>query len=379
MQSRKIPLFKIFNPGNIGQIVDEVYNTGIITEGDYADEFEEKFRTYVCAKHAALTNSGTSALELAAHLCNIEKGDEVIVSPLTCAATAEPFFNRGARLVFTDVDDSLNMHWQSIIRKLTPFTKAVVMVHWAGIPCNINSIVQIVKMYDPKIRVIQDAAHALGARYRGRKIGFGGGDHVMFSFQAIKHLSTIDGGALTSRFRRDHERIKKLRWFGLDRNFKAPAGFPPVSRWEQDITESGYKMHMNNVNAAIGLEQLKHIDWIVGRHQYNAKRLNNELKEKYRSVALKAPHVKHNTPSYWVYSILVDDKVKFKQYMDDNGIATDVVHVRLDKYSVFKDSDNTGLVNLDRLCDRMINIPCGWWLSDDDVSYIVKVVNAYES
>ena len=367
-----IPLFKIYNPGGIGAAIDEVYESGFITEGEYSDRFEQKFGEYIGNPNVCLVNSCTSALWLAGHMCDIKPGDEVITTAMTCMATNEPFYNMGAKLVFADIDPYTgNIEPLDIIKKITDKTKAIVVVHWAGQPARLDDICEIGSKY--KIPIIEDAAHALRAEFDGVRIG-NHGDYVCFSFQAIKHLSTVDGGAIACKTPEDAARIRKLRWFGLDRHFKAPPGQPPASRWEQDIIESGYKMHMNNVNAAIGLVQMKYIDKLI-----DSQIANGELYDTY----ISNPHVEllrrdHDAKSsYWIYSILVDERDKFKRYMDRKGIATDVVHVRNDDYSVFKQF-KTHLPGLNSFAPRLSHIPVGWWLSEPELSYIVETVNAYD-
>ena len=362
-----IPLFKIHSPAGVGTKIQEVFDAGVITEGEFSDRFESEFGSYVGNSNCSLVNSCTSALTLAYRLSDLGPDTEIITTPMTCMATNEPAHLTGAKLVFADIDPTTgNIDPESIKKRLSKRTKAVVAVHWAGQPFDINAVRHVVKQYNPNIKIIEDAAHALGASYENKPIG-GHSDYVCFSFQAIKHLTTVDGGAICSLLTNDDARIKKIRWFGLDRKYVGP-------RWEQDITESGYKFHMNNVNAIIGLEQMKHIDFIVNSHKKNGKlydaRINNPKIEKLRRDSCAES-------SYWIYSLLVDNKEKFKQHLTTNGIASDVVHMRNDHYSVFGDFKQQDLSGTDAFCNKMINIPVGWWLSDADLDKIVDVINNY--
>ena len=254
-----IPLFKLHKPKDIGQILEKVFDSGFLTEGEYSDKFEAEFGNYIGNKNMCLVNSCTSALALAAHVIGIKPNDEVITTAMTCMATNEPFFNLGAKLVFADINkDNGNIDPKDIEKKITPKTKAIIVVHWAGLPADLEEINKIAKKYS--IKVVEDAAHALRAEYKGQRIG-NHSDFVCFSFQAIKHLTTADGGAIACKSEEDAIRIRKLRWFGLDRTIKG------MQRWTQDIPESGFKYHMNNLNAAIGLEQLKYIDGLIDKHR----------------------------------------------------------------------------------------------------------------
>ena len=270
--SNMIPLFKVHYPKEIGYKIEEVLKRGFITEGEYSDKFEKLFSSYVGNDNTCLVNSCTSALTLAYHASNLSPGDEVITTAMTCMATNEPLHQTGAKIVFADIDPNTgNIDPESVKKKITSKTKLIVGVHWAGQPFDIDEISSIAK--ENNIKVVEDAAHALGARYNDKRIG-SHSDFVCFSFQAIKHMTTVDGGSISCNNKQDSERIRRLKWFGLDRKFSGG------SRWEQDIVECGYKMHMNNINAVIGIEQMKHVDFIVGEHIKNGKFLIKTLRIK---------------------------------------------------------------------------------------------------
>ncbi len=361
-----IPLFKVHYPVGIGQKIEDLFKSGIITEGEYSDKFEDQFSKFVGNPYTALVNSATSALVLAYRMCDVGPGTEVISTPMTCMATNEPIVNAGAKIVWADIDPTTgNIDPQNVESLITEKTKAIVGVYWAGQPFEIDEIMQIGRKY--KIPVIADAAHALGSTYKNKQISTLC-DYTVYSFQAIKHLTTADGGALACKNKLDFERIKLLRWFGIDRKY-------PGSKWEQDINECGYKFHMNNVNAIIGLEQMKYIDGIISSHKKNAKFFDENIKN--INIELLRRDEKSD-PAYWLYSVLVDDSEKFKKYMFENGIATDRVHVRNDEYTVFNDfRSSEGLRGCDTFCSKLMNIPVGWWLTEEDLAHIVKVVNSY--
>lgn len=363
---------KIHKPNNIGKILEDVWDSGFITEGEYSDKFEKMFGEYINNPNVSLLNSCTSALTIAAHMCDINEGDEVITTAMTCMATNEPFYSRGAKLVFADIEkETGNIDIEDIKRKITDKTKAIVMVHWSGQPCKLTEINELARKYG--IKTVEDAAHALRASYDGKLVG-NHSDYICFSFQAVKHLTTADGGAIACRTKEDVDRIRKLRWFGLDRHFKAPPGCPPASRWEQDITEVGYKMHMNNTNAVIGIEQLKYIDNLIDMHIDNAKYYDENINNSKIELLDRTPNAES---SFWLYSILVEDKQKFKNYLEQNGIASDVAHVRNDEYSCFKQF-RCEMKNLDYFASKMINIPVGWWVTKEDRGHIVKIINEYK-
>lgn len=360
-----IPLFKPFMSDKCVFDLNNIFSQGCLTEGEYSDKFEKAFSDYIGNKNVSLTNSGTSALHLAGVLSDIQSGDEVITTAMTCMATNEPFFNMGAKLVFADIDITTgNICPKSVRSKVTDKTKAIVVVHWAGQPVDLDQIHSIAKEFN--LKVIEDAAHALGSEYNGVKIG-NHSDFVCFSFQAIKHLTCGDGGAIACKKKSDADRARKIRWFGLDRKYKG------LSRWSQDIAESGYKYHMNNINASIGLNNLKEIDFIINSHIANRESYDNNINNP-KVTKMRKPL--NSVSSSWIYSMLIDDRERFINYMAKNKISCDRVHVRNDFYTVFGGIKKE-LSNLNIFDKTLVNIPVGWWLSKDDVSYIINTVNRY--
>lgn len=359
-----IPLFKVHTPRDVGAVVEDVFASGMVAEGDKVVEFERRFGEKFGNEHTVMLNSGTSALALAAYLLGIEPGDEVVTSPMSCFATFSPFFQAGAKFVWADVDPTTgNIDPEDVARKVTRRTKAVLAVHWAGQPFDYDRV----KIAAGTVPVVCDAAHALGAEYKGRPIA-AVGDMVVHSFQAIKHLTTGDGGALMVKDAATATRARRLRWFGLDRQFKAG------SRWEQKIPEAGFKYHMNNIAAAIGLAQLPEIDRILAAHRANGDRYDREVANPKVSKLRRDPGV---LSSCWVYSLLVDDPKGFQAHALAHGVAADVVHVRNDRYEVFREFKNDHLPGLDVFGSRLMNVPVGWWLSEEDCTQVIAMVNAW--
>lgn len=360
-----LPLFKVHKPEGIGDILEGVFDSGFLTEGDYSDQFERSLGEWIGNPNVCLTNSCTSALDLARHMCGVGRGDEVVTTAMTCMATNLPFYQAGAKLVFADIQpDTGNIDPVEIEAKVSDRTKAIVLVHWAGQPADLEAIHSIAKRRG--IPVVEDAAHALGATYNATRIGTHS-DFVCFSFQAIKHLSTADGGAIACKRADDAARVRRIRWFGLDRSRK------DIQRWSQDIPEGGYKYHMNNLNAAIGIEQLKSIDDLISAHQRHSEIFDANINN---SKIGKLKRTDAGRSSCWIYSLLVEDRQGFQKYLADRDIASDWVHVRNDQYSIFEPF-RTALPQVDYFESRLINIPVGWWLTNQDVDYIVQVVNEY--
>lgn len=362
-----IPLYKVHMPENIGEVLSPVLLSGSITQGPKAKEFEEAFGKFIGNPNTALVNSGTSAITLALRLAGVSPGTEVISSPMTCLATNEPILTLGAKVVWCDIDPTTGNIDPSKIRKLiTPKTRAIIFVDWAGTPAELDEINDIAYSYG--LKTIEDAAHALGALYKGRQTGTSC-DFVCFSFQAIKHLTTVDGGALACRSEKDCERAILLRWFGMSRGQTKN----PVC-WDGDVLEPGYKFHMNDVNATIGLEQLKHINFIIDRHRSNGSFFSRTLAGINSIELLKIPE--HIQSSYWIYTLKLRDiesRRIFSERLKQQGVMSAITHTRNDTYSLFKDS-RVSLPGMDDFGSRMLNIPCGWWVSEEDRQEISKTI-----
>ena len=211
-----------------------------IGQGPTVDLFEKKFKLVFAKKHSVIaTGSGTDSLHLAYILAGLKKGDEVITPVFTCTATNIPLLYMGIKIKFADVDiQTMNISVSSIKKLITKRTKAIIIVPYGGLPCDLIEINKIAKKY--KIPVIEDAAHALGAKYDGKPIG-SISDFTTFSFQAIKHFTTGDGGMLTIKNQKLEAKAKRIRWFGIDREKKQSG------TWANDVTEIGYKYQMTDI------------------------------------------------------------------------------------------------------------------------------------
>lgn len=360
----QIVLFKPHMPLSVNEPLLKVLHSGFIGQGKKVKEFEEGLGEYFDNKNVLTLNSGTSGLHLALRLANVSYGDEVITTPMTAAATNMPILAAGAKVVWADVSPETGLiDARSIQEKITPKTKAIIMVHFGGIPCDIDEINRIAQ--ERGIKTIEDAAHALGAKYKGVKIG-NHSDFVMFSLQAIKHITTVDGGLLLCKKKSDFEQGKLLRWFGVNRESK-----PKDFRLEEDILEYGYKYHMNDINATIGIEQLKYLDDIVGKHIDNQRFYDNALKGISGIRVVDKPT--YGKSSSWLYTLHVDKSKAFTSWMSEHGVMTSKVHQRLDIHTAFQES-KCSLPGLDAFNKTQVSIPVGWWVNDNNREYIASKI-----
>ncbi|AMO21153.1 DegT/DnrJ/EryC1/StrS family aminotransferase [Flavobacterium columnare] len=357
-----IPIVKPFisNPEELMPAIQETLYSGYIAEGEKVYEFEKLFSDYINNPLSLSLNSGTAALHIALLLAGVGVGDEVISTVLTAEPTNVAIKLVGAKVVWADVQTNTGLlDPKSVREKITPRTKAIILVHYAGMVCDMNEFVKISNEFN--IPIIEDAAHALGAKYNGLPIGCHS-DYTIFSLQAIKHLTTIDGGILSLKSKENYDKGKLLRWFGLNKN---------KARLENDITVPGYKYHMNNVNATIGIVQMKHVEQVVGKYITNGKYFDQELKN---ILGIELLDYNPNTePSYWLYTLKVENRKGFIKKLAENNIMASELHLRNDRHSLFNES-KVSLPVFDEFYKKMVHIPCGWWLTDADKNKIVEVI-----
>lgn len=367
---KEIPLFKVHMPGSVPASLKKVIFSGFVNEGVQVTEFEKKLKTFINNPLTIAVNSCTSAITLALKISGVGPGTEVITSPMTCVATNTPIINLFAKPVWCDIDPFVgNIDPGQIENKITEKTKAILFVDWIGIPADLDRIKAIGGKYG--IKIIEDCAQAFGAVYKGKKVGTIS-DFTCFSFQAIKHLNTGDGGALSFLDDRDYDRGKKLKWFGIDREAtKDSAGNWRGSRWDCVIPEAGFKFHMNNINAAIGLEQMKYVEKILRIHRDNARYFMDNLKG---VSGITLPKIQNDVlPAWWVFMLFAERRDDLSRKLSDYGIHSSLLHVRNDPYECFKDS-KAELPGVAKFQDSELCIPCGWWVRPKDAEYIVKII-----
>lgn len=362
MKPAPIPLFKVFLPPReelAGPLLDTLYS-GRITEGPKVAEFERRFGSFVGNPNILTFYSGTAALHVALMLAGVQPGDDVVSTPMTAEPTNMAIRQAGANVVWADVDpENGNISADGIAAAVTNRTRAIIAVHYGGIPAALDAIHSIAAARN--IPVIEDAAHALGARYDGRLIG-SHSPFVMFSFQAIKHLTTIDGGALALATSDLLPAGRRLRWFGIDR---------ALPRLDVEVSEVGWKYHMNDVTAQIGLIQLDHIAPVLARHVENGRWLDRALDG---ITGLRPCRWDAKAePAYWFYTLFAERRDDLARKLEERGIAASLIHRRNDEHPVFA-SSRRPLPGLDAFHREVLHIPCGWWVDNEDRERIAATI-----
>jgi UDP-glucose 4,6-dehydratase len=377
-----LSLFKVFMSEDVLKPVNDTLMSGFITQGERVEEFETALKTYLGNPYILTLNSATAGLTLATRLLKNkdesfqwpgfdEKEDIVLTPVLTCFATTASILSNHANIRWIDVDlETANIDLKDLKNKLSEKTKIIYLVHWGGSPVDLDGVKELqeysLQTYGFKPMIVEDCAHAFGAEYNGKKIG--SGDNIcIFSLQAIKHLTTGDGGIITLPNQRLYDRCKLLRWYGIDRDKRNYKG--KDFRLENDIVEYGYKFHMNDLNATIGLYNLPHMDGLLQKNRENASILTNGLRDIPKIRIMKS--APHSNSAWWLYTIRVPNKQDFMEKMKAAGIMTSQVHNRNDVHSCVKVYEES-LPNMDILEKDMVCIPVGWWLTEENLDYIIQ-------
>jgi len=358
-----IPLVKPYLPPRYSLIpaLSKTLYSGYIAEGKQVYQFEDQLSILLDTKYIFTTNSGTAALHIALTLIGVSNGDEIISTALTAEPTNTTISLTGAKIVFADVNKNNGLIDPISIRsKITSKTKAIMIVHYAGMVCDLEEIQKISIEYN--LPVIEDAAHSFLAEYKGKKIG-SFSRFTCFSFQAIKHLTTGDGGAISFKYKDDYDKGKLLRWFGLDKK---------LPREQNNIVKAGFKYHMNNINATIGLVQLKYLKQNTLKYIENGNYLDKKLVT-INNPKFKLPeYTKNSKPSFWLYTIIVEDREKLINIFRENGITASPLHKRNDLHSVFQ--PNSPLPNLDLFYPKLLHLPVGWWVKKSKLNLIISII-----
>lgn len=321
-----------------------------IAQGPVCEKFEKEFGRKFGYKYCLSTNSGSAALELAYELLNLKPGDEVIGPVLTCVATYLPLLRKGVKVVLSDIDIyNLNIFPSLMKEKITEKTKAIIAVDLGGTQAS-DIVFRIAKEYN--LPVVVDASQYLGEKEPR-------GDFVCYSFQAIKHFTTGDGGMLVCRNKEDYERAKKLRWFGIDREKRVKSGYRVITL---NADEPGFKFHMNDIAATMGLIGLKHSDKLL--------RMRSIASEIYQGIRLD--HI--NWGTNWSCCVFTLEREKFIEKLKEKGIETNLIHTRLDTWSLFG-GKRLLLYGMNSVENQYLYIPIHQNVTEDQAKYIVETIN----
>lgn len=364
--SNKVVMFFPYVADGAAAAVGKIIQSRWIGQGALVADFEEAVSAVTGAPHAAAVSHVSAAIRLALAIIGVGPGDEVITTPQTCTATNHPILEQFAVPVFADIhmlNGNIDPH--DIEHRITGKTKAVIVAHWGGYPCDLDEIHAIAARHG--LPVIEDAGDALGASYKNRSIGTIS-PFTCFNFQAIQQITTAEGGMLCTLDAGHHQAALRRRWFGIDRRNRTPnsAGY-----YDFDVNETGYGYHMTNIQAAIGIANLSDFEAILKRRR--------DISARYREALRTADGVtlfhdfNDRESACQLFSFLVPRRDDFFRAMRDRGVETSIVHNRNDIYTVFggKRSD---LPHLDQFSEQFICIPLHNQLSDAQIEHVIDSI-----
>ncbi|MDQ0919933.1 DegT/DnrJ/EryC1/StrS aminotransferase family protein [Paenibacillus sp. V4I5] len=376
MNSKHIPVLQ----PSIGQeeidAVVEVMRSGWLGLGPKTEQFEQEFAKYAGSRFMVALNSGTAALHLALEVLNIGPGDEVIVPPITFISTVHAVSYVGATPVFADVEtDTMNISVQDIERKITNKTKAIIVVHLAGHPCDMDAIQALA---DSKgIKVIEDAAHACGAEYKGNKIG-SSGNLTCFSYHAVKNLTCGEGGGITTNQEWITRKLKEKRWVGISKDTWMRSSSERVYAWQYFVDQVGYKYHMSDMQAAIGIVQLKRLDQLNGRR----REVVEYYQEHFKDLSwVELPKEKDYARSSWhLFQVKLqteDARDRLIGHMKDLNIAPGVHYYPCHLHPCYIHLKAEVPVS-NEIWKRIITLPIHPNLTDEDLERVVDCVRSFQ-
>jgi perosamine synthetase len=347
--------------------VSRVLKTRWIGQGPLVEKFERQFGARFAGDYPTLAvRSGTDALHLAYILAGLQPGDEVISPLFTCTATNVPLLYLGVKVVFADVRaETLNIDPADVRRRITNRTRAIVCIHHGGLPCDMAELQAIADEYG--LKIIEDAAHALGATYRGQRIGQIS-DFTMFSFAAVKNITTGDGGMLIMRDHSLLDKARRLRSAGTDRKAKQ------AGNWENDIFEIGYRYQASDISAAMGLAALDEFDDVLAQRRSLLEHYEQKLANLPGLSIIGAGH-RDRTHAAWMCTVLAENREALQKKLRGHNIESSQVHYRNDRYSIFG-GRRDDFPNMDAVEDKYLHLPLHTRMSHSDVERVCAAIRS---
>ena len=353
--------------------VKEAFEYGYFGLAYKVDEFEKAIAEYIGTdRNIVATNTGTSALHLALATLGIGEGDEIILPSFTFVATAQTVSECGAKPVFCDVNpDTFLLDIEDVKKKISEKTKAIIPVHYAGRPCDMASLLEIKK--ESGIRIIEDAAHAFGSFYKGKRIG-SFGDITCFSFDSIKVMTCGEGGVIITADPAFADLVKQKRLLGIDRKTMHIKDWKKRS-WVYDVPSQGYRYHMSNINAAIGLAQIKKIDLFIARRREICCLYDKYLKGVSGIECMPASY-DNITPFMYVIRVKNGKRNELKTFLMEHDIESGISYIPCHHFTLYKRCD-TKLPVTDRIYEEILCLPIHYELEDEDVITVSETIKEF--
>jgi len=359
------------------EAIDEVVNclqSGWITTGPRVNVFEENLKNYLQAPHILALSSATAGLHVALLSLNLQPGDEVITSALTFVASLNTIVTANGTPVIVDIDpNTLNIDVNKIAAAITPRTKAIMPVHFAGLPVDLDPIYELANKY--KLRVIEDAAQAIGTQYKNKILG-SFGDTQVFSFHPNKNMTTGEGGCIATRDSELAERCQTLRFHGINRN--AFDRFSKKGSQDYDVMCPGYKYNMMDIQAALGIHQLKSLENFIAKRTYLAQRYLQKLAD-FPEIRLPKPANYEYKHSWHLFTPLINSKKitrhEFMEQMKAYNIGTGLHYNPPYLYSYYRNKYGFkpgDFVHADNICSRIVSLPLFPDMTEEQQDYVIE-------
>jgi len=372
-----VPFHKPYITSEEINAVTEVLKKGWLTMGPRTVEFENKFKSYIGSKYTIALNSCTAALHLALHAIGIKEGDEVLLPTITFPATAEVVCYFKAKPVFIDVEkDTHNIDATKLEEKINSKTRAIIPVHYGGQPCDMGQIMQVAKKYN--LRVIEDAAHALPSRYKNKKIGVIS-DLTCFSFYATKTLTTGEGGMVATKNKNWAEKIRVMRLHGMNRD--AWKRYSSVGSWFYEVVDAGFKYNMTDIQAALGIVQLKKIEFMWRKRKEIAECYNEAFED---SEEIITPVIKNDRETSWhLYAIKLNldalkiDRNTFMEKLREKGVNTSVHFIPLYRHLFYRKKfgyRKKSFPNSEWIYKRTFSLPIYPSMKKSEIAKVISVI-----
>ncbi len=353
--------------------VGEVFKTGWLGLGSTTFALEEEVKKYLGCKHAIAVNTGTSALHIALSGFGIGPGDEVIVPSITFAACIQAILATGATPVFCESSEAdLLMDIEDVTKRVTPRTKVVMPVHYCGNPCDMDRLLALAQAH--RFWVIEDAAHAFGSTYKGRKIG-SFGHATCFSFDPIKNITCGEGGAVVLHDDAIAEEIRRQRILGIDKD--TWHRYKNTRSWFYEVTSPGYRYHMPNFCAAVGLVQMKKVDAFIGRRREICRRYDAAF-ENLKTVRILKLNYDEVAPHIYIVRVQGSGRDRFMDFLKERGVGTGIHYIANHIQPFFKEHARGPLPVSERLWQEIVTLPLFYDMTEDHIRTVVDAVVAYD-
>jgi dTDP-4-amino-4,6-dideoxygalactose transaminase len=372
--SQELPVFEPYIGVHTLKAVTDALDIGWLGMGAFTKEFEEQIGAYLglTERRVLATNTGTSALHLSLLAANIGPGDEVIVPSFNFVADMQAITAVGAEPVFCDIrEDNLGINVEQAADLVSNRTKAVMPLHYAGLPCDLDGLYQLAQMRG--LRVIEDATHAFGSTHGGSRIG-SFGDLTCFSFDPVKVVTCIDGGAVVCRGEEELTRLQHYRLLGIDKD--TVERYKNQRAWEYDVVSEGFRYHMTNINASIGLSQLARVDGFIDSRRATC-RLYNESFAGLDGVVTLQTDFSNVSPFIYVVRVRPDWRLDFIDFLRQRGVATGIHFMAAHRYSFYESCRRGSMDVTERVSQEVVTLPLHSHMPREKAERVIEGIRAF--